>query len=92
MTMPRFLFASTHVLSRRPMFPSAPAAFVRRYRLDVAAQLLEQEAGTVSEVAYKVGFGTPETFTTRFEERFGCCPSAYPDAASSDAASSDAPQ
>ena len=44
----------------------------------------------MSEVAYEVGFGTPETFTTRFEERFGCCPSAYPDAASSDAASSDA--
>ena len=64
---------------------TTPAAFVRRYRLDVAAQLLEQEAGTVSEVAYEVGFGTPETFTTRFEERFGCCPSAYPDAASADA-------
>jgi signal transduction histidine kinase/DNA-binding response OmpR family regulator/ligand-binding sensor domain-containing protein len=62
-----------------------PAAFVRQYRLDAAAQLLETGAGTVSEVAYEVGFGTPETFATRFEEQFGCRPSAYPEAASTDA-------
>ena len=61
---------------------TTPAAFVRRYRLDVGAQLLENEAGTVSEIAYKVGFGTPETFSSRFEERFGCRPSQYPDGAS----------
>jgi signal transduction histidine kinase/DNA-binding response OmpR family regulator len=60
-----------------------PAAFVRTYRLDAAAQLLEAETSTVSEVAYEVGFGTPETFATRFEERFGCPPSTYPDEASS---------
>jgi signal transduction histidine kinase/DNA-binding response OmpR family regulator/ligand-binding sensor domain-containing protein len=65
---------------------TSPAAFVRRYRLDVAAQLLEKEAGTVSEVAYEVGFGTLETFSARFEERFGCPPSAYPEDASKTAA------
>ena len=64
---------------------TTPAAFVRRYRLDVGAQLLENEAGTVSEVAYEVGFGTPETFSSRFEERFGCRPSHYPDGASTPA-------
>jgi len=64
---------------------TTPAAFVRRYRLDVAAQLLEQEAGTVSEVAYEVGFGTPKTFARRFKERFGCPPSKYPEASSADA-------
>jgi DNA-binding response OmpR family regulator len=62
------------------------AAFVRNYRLDVAAQLLENEAGTVSEIAYEVGFGTPETFSSRFEERFDCPPSAYPEDASKTAA------
>jgi DNA-binding response OmpR family regulator len=64
---------------------TTPAAFVRRYRLDVAAQLLEQEAGTVSEIAYEVGFGTPKTFARRFKERFGCPPSKYPEASSADA-------
>jgi DNA-binding response OmpR family regulator/anti-sigma regulatory factor (Ser/Thr protein kinase) len=64
---------------------TTPATFVRRYRLDVAAQLLEQETGTVSEVAYEVGFGTPKTFARRFKERFGCPPSKYPEASSADA-------
>jgi signal transduction histidine kinase/DNA-binding response OmpR family regulator len=61
---------------------TTPAAFIRRYRLDAAAQLLEAEAGTVSEIAYEVGFGTPKTFARRFKERFGCSPSEYPDATS----------
>ena len=64
---------------------TTPAAFIRCYRLDAAAQLLEAEAGTVSEIAYEVGFGTPKTFARRFKERFGCPPSEYPEAASTDA-------
>lgn len=60
-----------------------PAAFIRQYRLSAAAKLLDAETSTVSEVAYEVGFGTPETFAQHFEERFGCPPSAYPDEASS---------
>ncbi|MFB6278430.1 MAG: response regulator [Salinibacter sp.] len=56
---------------------TSPAAFIRQYRLDIAAELLEEDAGTVSEVAYEVGFGTPETFSRRFKERFGCPPSEY---------------
>jgi len=55
-----------------------PSEVVRTYRLRYAAQLLAAEAGTVSEVAYRVGFGTPDTFTKHFKERFGCVPSAYP--------------
>jgi AraC-like DNA-binding protein len=54
-----------------------PAVFIRHYRLDVAAQFLRDDAGTVSEVAYDVGFGTPETFAKHFKERFGRSPSAY---------------
>ncbi len=58
-----------------------PAEFIRTYRLTVARQLLEEEAGTVAEVAYEVGFGTPETFAKHFKDRFGCPPSAYPEEA-----------
>ena len=60
-----------------------PAVFIRRYRLDVALQLLTEGTGTVSEIAYEVGFGTPETFSRHFEERFGRSPSAYVNEASS---------
>ncbi|MEF8817433.1 MAG: two-component regulator propeller domain-containing protein [Salinibacter sp.] len=55
-----------------------PSVVVRTYRLRYAAQLLAADAGTVSEVAYRVGFGTPETFTKHFKEHFDCVPSAYP--------------
>jgi len=61
-----------------------PAAFIRHYRLDAAAQLLRNDAGTVSEVAYQVGFGTPETFAKHFDERFGRRPSEYPETTSTD--------
>ncbi len=55
----------------------APAAFVRRYRLECAAELLAGGDGTVAQVAYRVGFGTPETFVKHFREHFECRPSAY---------------
>jgi AraC-like DNA-binding protein len=58
---------------------TSPAAFIRQYRLDVGAQLLEQDSGTVAQVAYQVGFGTPDTFSRHFKDRFGCPPSAYPE-------------
>jgi signal transduction histidine kinase/DNA-binding response OmpR family regulator len=58
---------------------TSPAAFIRQYRLDVGAQLLEQDGGTVAQVAYQVGFGTPDTFSRHFKDRFGCPPSAYPE-------------
>lgn len=53
------------------------AQFIRRYRLDCAAQLLRHDAGPVSQIAYRVGFGTPKTFTKHFKDRFGCPPSTY---------------
>ncbi len=46
-------------------------------RLKRAAQLLEQQAGTVSEIAYEVGFNHPTYFATCFREVFGTSPSAY---------------
>lgn len=53
------------------------AAFVRRYRLECAADLLSGEATSVSQVAYRVGFDSPETFARHFKDHFDCSPSAY---------------
>jgi signal transduction histidine kinase/DNA-binding response OmpR family regulator/ligand-binding sensor domain-containing protein len=60
------------------------AAFVRRYRLECAADLLSSEATSVSQVAYRVGFDSPETFARHFKEHFDCSPSAYAEKHSSD--------
>lgn len=49
--------------------------FVRTYRLQHAMNLLENNSGTVSEIAYKVGFSSPAYFTKCFSEEFGMSPS-----------------
>jgi transcriptional regulator GlxA family with amidase domain len=49
--------------------------FIRYLRLHRAKDLLQQNAGTVAEVAYSVGFSTPAHFTKCFHELFGITPS-----------------
>jgi len=44
-------------------------------RLQRAKQLLEQNAGTVSEIAYMVGFNNIPYFSKAFREAFGKPPS-----------------
>jgi len=48
--------------------------FVREVRLQKALELLQNESLTASEVAYKVGFASPEYFNTCFHEFFGYPP------------------
>jgi signal transduction histidine kinase/DNA-binding response OmpR family regulator len=49
--------------------------FIRYIRLHRAMDLLKQGAGTVSEIAYIVGFSSPAHFTKCFHELFGTVPS-----------------
>lgn len=55
-----------------------PAGFIRLMRLKRASQLLEKKVGTVSEVAYRVGFSDPNYFSRLFHHTFGVPPSEYP--------------
>ena len=55
----------------------SPGAFVRTLRLQRAASLLEQGAGTVGEVARAVGFEDPSYFSRAFRQGFGVAPSEY---------------
>jgi len=52
------------------------AGYIRALRLQRAAQLLEERTGTVSEVAYAVGFQDPKHFSKLFRQVFGVSPSA----------------
>ncbi|MBK8504774.1 MAG: response regulator [Saprospiraceae bacterium] len=49
----------------------APNEIIRNMRLERAKKLLEQRAGTVSEIAYLCGFNTPAYFIKCFREHFG---------------------
>ena len=48
--------------------------FIRSFRLARARGMIEQEAGTFSEIAYSVGFGSPSYFSRCFLQHFGCTP------------------
>ena len=51
--------------------------FIRNYRLYRAADLLTQDAGNITDIAYLVGFNSQTYFSSSFQEVFGCSPSAY---------------
>ena len=51
--------------------------FIRNFRLQRAAQLILQDAGSMAEIAYKVGFNSQAYFNKSFQELFGCSPSEY---------------
>lgn len=54
-----------------------PDQLIRRFRLEFAASLLEQRAGSVKEVATRSGFGSTSRFTAAFREHYGVPPSGY---------------
>ncbi len=55
-----------------------PNLFIRTFRPQRAHDLLKQKAATASEIAFKVGFGSPSYFTKCFHEHFGYTPSEMP--------------
>jgi len=54
-----------------------PTDLIRLMRLERAAHLLAGRAGTVSEIAYAVGFKSVGHFSDSFVQAYGCRPSAY---------------
>lgn len=50
---------------------------IRSMRLQRAADLLKQNAGTVAEIAYQAGFSDHAHFARSFKKQFGCAPSEF---------------
>ncbi|NIT55922.1 MAG: helix-turn-helix domain-containing protein [Aliifodinibius sp.] len=55
----------------------SPLEFMRHIKLKRAASLLEQQAGNISEIAYRVGFNNPAYFAECFRKLFGVSPREY---------------
>ncbi len=51
--------------------------FIRNYRLQLAAELLTQDAGNIAEISNRVGFGSQAYFTKLFQELYGATPFEY---------------
>lgn len=70
---------STRTLQReiRKKCGCSPQDFIRSFRLERAKKLIEERYGTVAEIAYAVGFGSPAHFSTRFKKAYRVSPSAY---------------
>ena len=66
----------------REVTGQTPADLIRQMRLERASQLLKAGAGSVSEIAYAVGYKSPNYFSTAFREAFGHSPSEHFDSAS----------
>ena len=61
----------------RTILGQSPADVLWTFRLERAAQLLEARAGSVSEIAYSVGFKSVAHFSRRFQKKYGVTPSKY---------------
>lgn len=70
---------SYHKLYRalRDELGTTPSGFIRGVRADCAASLLRQGVGSVTEVAYSVGFESLSYFRRAFHERFEASPTEY---------------
>lgn len=52
--------------------------YLRRLRMERAAELLRSGDFNVTEAAFEVGYASLSHFSAAFHETFGCCPGLYP--------------
>lgn len=61
----------------KEIFQKNISQFIREKRLEKAKEILQNENLSVSEIAYKVGFGSPTYFNKCFHEYVGLSPGEY---------------
>lgn len=59
----------------KEMFNTTTFGFLADYRLDIAKQKLLESRKTISEIAYELGYSSPQHFSHAFRKKFGITPS-----------------
>lgn len=68
----------SHLFRRvKELFGESSSVLIRRMRLEEGERLLTAGAGTVTDVAYAVGFNSLSYFCACFQEVYGVTPAAY---------------
>jgi len=73
----RETYMSARNLQRKVMALTgkSPNQFIKSLRLGKARQQIKERKGTISEIAYNFGFGSPAYFTKCFRDEYGYSPS-----------------
>ncbi len=73
------LFVSKSLLYKKivSLTGEPPVEFIRRIRLNRAANLIDNKFGNLSEIALEVGFNNPSYFAECFKKQFSVTPSQY---------------
>ena len=58
----------------------SPGEFIRNVRLKHAVQMLNNNVGNISEIAFAVGFNDPKYFSRCFKIEFGMTPKEFQEA------------
>ncbi len=61
----------------KPICNKSVSQFIRELRLEKGRELMADENLTISEISYKVGFGSPSYFVKSFHDYFGYPPGAF---------------
>lgn len=54
-----------------------PGELIKRFRLNKAAKLIEQNSGNMTDISFEVGFNNPSYFAACFKKQFAISPSRY---------------
>lgn len=77
--MEQALFVSRSSLNRRvrALLDTTPNDYLRRRRLEVAAEMLSKGKARINEISFSVGFNSPSYFAKCFKEAYGVLPADY---------------
>jgi AraC-like DNA-binding protein len=61
----------------KALLDHSPGELIRAFRMRKAADLIIKNYGSVTTIAYEVGYNNPSAFSESFQHHFGVYPSEY---------------